>query len=104
MLLINVLSHLLSPTNNTIEMDIYIDHHGFTTDRTEQLKRETTADPTPALVYDFTLNGWPDSRRHIPCIALRYWDQSDELSMDHGILMKGPRIVIPTSQPKQTLH
>ena len=24
--------------------------------------------------------------------------------MDHGILMKEPRIVIPTSQPKQTLH
>ena len=68
------------------------------------MKRETTADPTQALAYDFTLNGWHDSRRCIPITAQRYWDQHDEPSTDHWIPMKGPRIVIPISQWEQTLH
>ena len=32
-----------------------------------------------------------------------YWDQRDELSIDNGLLMKGSRIVIPTSQRERTL-
>ena len=48
-LLKDALSGLLSPTNNTIEMDMYTDNHGLKTDRIKQFKRETTADPTLAL-------------------------------------------------------
>ena len=77
-----------SPTNNTIEMYMCINHHGFTADRIKQMKRETTADPTLALAYHFGLSGWPDNRRYIPHIAQRYWVQCDEWSTDHGILIK----------------
>ena len=98
MLLADALSHLPSPIKITIEMDMCIDHHGFTTDRIKQLKQETTADPTLALAYNFTLNGWPDSRRCMPHTAHKHWDQRDEQSPDQEIQTKGPRIVIPTSQ------
>ena len=74
MLLTNTLSCLPGSTEDTIEMDMWIGHHGFTSDRIEQLKRGTTADPTLGLVYEFTLNGWLDSRRCLPHIAQRYWD------------------------------
>ena len=30
-------------------------------------------------------------------------DQRDELSIDHGLLMKGSRIIIPTTQRERTL-
>ena len=66
-------------------MDMHIDYYGFTTDRIKQVKKETTADPTPVLTYNFSLNGWADSRRYILCIVQRYWDQCNELSIDNGI-------------------
>ena len=55
------------------------------------------------VVYQFTTDGWPNRRNRIPRIARRYWDQRDELSIDHGLLMKGSRIIIPTTQRERTL-
>ena len=79
-------------------MDMYIDPHGIMSDGIEQLKRETTVDPTLALAYEFILKEGADSRRHIRHMAQRYWDQCYELITDHGILMTESRIVICTSQ------
>ena len=48
-----------------------------------------------AVVHQLTYNGWPKERRKVPRIARHYWDFRDELSTDDGLLLKGPRIVIP---------
>ena len=47
------------------------------------------------MVYQLTQQGWPHQRRHVPHLARRYWDFRDELSTDDGMLLKGPRLVIP---------
>ena len=52
-------------------------------------------DPILATVYQLTQQGWPHQRRHVPCLARRYWDFRDELSTDDGMLLKGPRLIIP---------
>ena len=44
-----------------------------------------------------TLNGWPRLQRHIPRIARNYWDFRDKLSIEGDLLMKGERIIIPTT-------
>ena len=31
----------------------------------------------------------------MPCLAQRYWNFRDELSTDDGLLLKGPRLIIP---------
>ena len=98
MLLADALSRLPSPANTTIELDMQIDHHGFTTERIRQISVETATDPILAIVHNFTQDGWPTRRNRMPCIARQYWDQWDELSTDRGLLMKGPRIVIPGCQ------
>ena len=49
------------------------------------------------LCIGLTLNGWPRVWRHVPRIARNYWDFWDELSIEGDLLMKGERIVIPTS-------
>ena len=46
-------------------------------------------------VYQLTQQGWPHQRRHVPRLARRYWDFRDELSTDDGMLLKGPRLIIP---------
>ena len=45
--------------------------------------------------YQLTQQGWPHQRRHVPRLARRYWDFRDELSTDDGMLLKGPRLIIP---------
>ena len=55
----------------------------------------TQRDPILAMVYQLTQQGWPHQRRHVPCLARRYWDFRDELSTDDGMLLKGPRLIIP---------
>ena len=94
MLLADALSWLPSPANTTIELDMRIDHHGFTTERIRQISIETATDPILAIVHNFTQDGWPTHRNRVPCIGRQYWDQRDELSTERGLLMKGPRIVM----------
>ena len=103
MLLADALSHLPSTKNTPIQLDLRIEHHGFTTDRIRQIAADTHDDPILGQVYQFTLDGWPNRRSKVPRIARRYWDQRDELSVDHSLLMKGPRIIIPTAQRERTL-
>ena len=61
----------------------------------EKLKDSTQRDPILATVYQLTQQGWPHQRRHVPCLARKYWDFRDELSTDDGMLLKGPRLIIP---------
>ena len=61
----------------------------------EKLKDSTQRDPILVMVYQLTQQGWPHQRRHVPHLARRYWDFRDELSTDDGMLLKGPRLIIP---------
>ena len=67
----------------------------FTKPWIEKLKDSTQRNPILAMVYQLTQQGWPHQRRHIPHLARRYWDFRDELSTDDGMLLKGPRLIIP---------
>ena len=103
MFLADVLSHLPSSENKSIQLDLCIEHHGFTTKRIQQISKDTQEDPILGVVYQFMTDGWPNRRNRVLWIARRYWDQRDELSIDHGLLMKGSRIIIPTTQRERTL-
>ena len=105
MLLVDTLSCLSNPGNqDTIKLDVRIDHHSFTTSRLQQLKTETAQKPLLSLAYRYALDGWPESRRHILRIIRVYWDQQDILSTDEGLLMKGDCIVITTYNRHKTME
>ena len=78
-----------------IKLDMRVDYIAFTKPWTEKLKDSMQRDPILAMVYQLTQQGWPHQRRHVPCLARRYWDFRDELSTDDGMLLKGPRLIIP---------
>ena len=40
----------------------------------------------------------------MPHFVRRYWDFRDELSTDEGLLLKGPRLVIPGELQEDYLH
>ena len=78
-----------------IKLDMRVDYITFMKPWIERLKDSTQRDPILATVYQLTQQGWPHQRRHVPHLARRSWDFRDELSTDDGMLLKGPRLIIP---------
>ena len=69
-----------------------------------KLKDTTREDPILGTVYQLTQQGWPHQRRHTPRMARAYWDFRDQLSTDEGLLLMGPRIVIPSCLHEEYLQ
>ena len=94
MQLANALSHCPVRASQEIKLDMRVDYIAFMKPWIEKLKDSLQRDPILAMVYQLT-QGWPHQRRHVPRLARRYWDFRDELSTDDGMLLKGPRLIIP---------
>ena len=69
-----------------------------------KLKEATREDPITGTVYQLTQQGWPHQQRHTPRMARVYWDFRDQLSTNDGLLLKGPRIVIPSCLREEYLE
>ena len=95
MQLADTLSRCPARASQEIKLDMRVDYIAFTKPWIEKLKDSTQRDPILATVYQLTQQGWPHQRRHVPHLARRYWDFRDELSTDDGMLLKGPRLIIP---------
>ena len=95
MQLADTLSHCLARASQEIKLEMRVDYIAFTKPWIEKLKDSTQRDPILATVYQLTQQGWLHQRRHVPRLARRYWDFRDELSTDDGMLLKGPRLIIP---------
>ena len=95
MQLADALSRCPARASQEIKLDMRVDYIAFTKPWIEKMKDSTQRDPILATVYQLTQQGWPHQRRHVPRLARRYWDFRDELSTDDGLLLKGPRLIIP---------
>ena len=95
MQLADALSRCPARASQEIKLDMRVDYIAFTKPWIEKLKDSTQRDPILATVYQLTQQGWPHQRRHVPRLVRRYWDFRDELSTDDGMLLKGPRLIIP---------
>lgn len=49
------------------------------------------------------LHGWPDKKSEVPLDLRPYWDSRDELAISDGIVVKGTRLVIPSSMRRSML-
>ena len=95
MQLADALSRCPVRASKEIKLDMRVDYIAFMKPWIEKLKDSMQRDPILATVYQLTQQGWPHQRRHIPHLARRYWDFRDKLSTDDGMLLKGPRLIIP---------
>ena len=96
MLLADALSRCPSRASGEIKLDMRVDYIAFSKTWIAKLKDTTREDPILGTVYQLTQQGWPQQRRHTPRMARAYWDFRDQLSTDEGLLLMGPRIVIPS--------
>ena len=95
MQLADALSRCPARASQEIKLDMRVDYIAFTKPWIEKLKDSTQRDPILATVYQLTQQGWPHQTRHVPRLARRYWDFRHKLSTDDGMLLKGPRLIIP---------
>ena len=72
--------------------------------RLESLQGDTQADASLAELTDLILTGWPNSMQDIPAHMHPYWCFRDELTILDGLIIKGNRVVIPTSTRPATLN
>ena len=73
-----------------------VDYIAFSKTWIAKLKETMREDPILGTVYQLTQQGWPHKRIHTPQMARVYWDFRDQLPTDEGLLLMGPRIVIPS--------
>ena len=101
MILADTLSRLPSTENtDTIDLDIRIDLVRFRSERLNEIRKETKADPVLDQLQEIITAGWPDSVKDLPLVMRSYWPYRDELSVNDGIIMKGSSIIIPETQQK----
>ena len=73
MQLADALSRCPARASQEIKLDMRVDYIAFTKPWIEKLKESMQRDPILATVYQLTQQGWPHQRRHVPCLARRYW-------------------------------
>ena len=64
--------------------------------RLNQLQQETASDNILQQLKEVTLNGWPE-KRSIPASIKPYYSFREEIVYNNGLLLKGLRIIIPSS-------
>ena len=68
------------------------------------IQQATRADPVMTKLQNVIRLGWPNNRVEVPQCLRAYWNFREELSEANGIILKGERIVIPTSLRKEMLE
>jgi transposase InsO family protein len=72
--------------------------------RLDSLRAETQADPTLQTLSELIRTGWPDSMQDLTADVRHYWCFRDELTILDGLIMKGNRVVIPSTARMKTLE
>ena len=64
----------------------------------------TLADPIMQKVAHFIANGWPSKLKSVIPDVKVYFRIRDELIVDNGVILKGLRVVVPNSLPKEYIQ
>ena len=70
----------------------------------ELIHEETSKDPTLTLLRHYIHMGWPSDHRMLPQELHTFWNYSEDLSMENGLITKGARLLIPSTLRKKVLE
>ena len=69
-----------------------------------EIQQEIAKDPFLLLLMEFIMNGFPQKIEKFPNHLHRFWNFTDELSIENAIIMKGHKILIPSSMQHKILE
>ena len=90
----------LSPLDEFEVPDVKVKVHHLiriTPAKMQEFKDETAKDQTLQLLTRQVVQGWPDSIKKFESVIRPYWSMRDDISVEHGILLLGSRIIVPES-------
>ena len=64
--------------------------------RLREIRERQEEDEVCQQLTEYTREGWPD-RHRLPSAVKPYWSVRGEITMNHGLLLKSSRIIIPSS-------
>ena len=67
----------------------------------KEIQRETEAEQNLQVAKSLILKGWPNDNSDLPLQAAPHYGLRDELTVQDGVIIRGQRIVLPASLPKQ---
>ena len=70
----------------------------------ELIHEETSKDPTLTLLRCYIHMGWPNDHRMLPQELHTFWNYREALSMENGLIIKGARLLIPSTLRKKVLE
>ena len=73
-------------------------------DEIDMIREETARDATLNLLRHYIHVGWPVDRRMLPRELHNFWNYREDLSMENGLIMKGARLVIPSTLRSKVLE
>ena len=101
----------VSPTvDDNMEEEIALHVHlirrtlPVTESKLEEIKRATAEDQSMRTLSETIKYGWPETKGETPVSIHAYLDVRDELSELNGVVLRGERIVIPSSMKKEMLE
>ena len=59
--------------------------------RLEEIRQETQKNKSLKVLIKVILQGWPDNKSSVLALALLYFDHSDDLTAQNGIVFRGER-------------
>ena len=104
MVLADSLSRLSPIPDKEIHLEQSIYAVQFTHDKLQQLKLESESDPEVTAIRNIITDGWPDSAKQLPKNLREFWSCKDELSVEDGLVLKGERVLIPTTMRSYILQ
>ena len=68
------------------------------------MQEETRRDPVLRRLRHLIMDGWPESMQDLDPDLHHYWPHRDELAVHDGIILKGSRIIVPSSMRQDQLE
>ena len=71
--------------------------------RLEEIAAAQKEDPICRKLFEYCKEGWPDMIHQLPSSLSPYWSSRGEISQVQGLLLKGPRLIVPSSMRLEIL-
>ena len=90
-------AHLEEQLTNAEQLDINLVEDVISDHQLARFAEGTKEDAILSDLQQVILSGWPDSKGQVPPNAQEFWNYRDELTVAQGLIVKGQKIVVPSS-------
>ena len=90
-------AHLEEQLTNAEQLDINLVEDVISDHQLARFAEATKEDAILSDLQQVILSGWPDSKGQVPPNAQEFWNYRDELTVAWGLIVKGQKIVVPSS-------